>query len=1397
MEEGQSSRSVDAHGIGEADVNDRKWRKRVRRASLVGRFVVHPFIITALLVAVAVFDVFGLLPAWAAGSNLASSEQDATLAMCECALADDSVLVEADPDLLVAPVAVSEDMLSPLQFSASHRLLTSSSASSSSSASTSASSSDHDDHGSHPHEAMFFFIGSILVGTAIQHMISLPMFKGLQSTVLLFVFGILCSFLQEGLSLSDHLGALGRSYNMWMQIDPHLLLFTMIPPLVTGDAMTIDTSVAKRVAKQCLYMAGPGVLLNALMMAAFLYVYLPYDWSFMLCLTTGAILCATDPVAVVALLKELGASPTLTVQIQGESLLNDGTAIVLYVISYDILRGKEYDVGDVIQFLVRMAIYAWGLGMVIGIIFFLWIKAANNKLNHHSAVIQASLTICCAYSSFVISEGIFQISGVLSTVAAALVLAHKMWPYVVDKEFMHDLWHMLEYLGNTIIFFLAGALTGKTMIRIDFQDYVQLLVIYMAATFFRGTFLLGSRPLLGYLGEMKQEVSAADALVMTWGGLRGAIGLCLAIQVQLDKADGKISEVNADRVLFYVSGIATLTLMVNATTSPGLVKWLGITQLPAAKLKMLQVLNRQLLALSREKEHPVRVQEYICSMLEEVDHHIGGGHHHGSHSTKLTDDPFEADGHQPVEDDYDDEGPPDFLMVPLITPGATTAAMVSVMSGTKLHADLVQAKGKLATKNHGLLELLHDLPPMPLLDQEKHLDELSQKYMTDPHIQRAVNEAFLSLVRSQYWGMVEMNEFVSYVNEAEHLFTSITLAFSRPHYDLHDFSFIEPFIMASLEETQNRLSAVHSDTGVEMEEDADGAFWHPVRMFIHSIVESSVFSVIIAIAILANTLLVYIEQEVRDKDSGQQVSWLVVECLFQFIFTLECILKRIDQRVKYYYDGWNLFDFLLVIIGIVGLVMDVAADAILQQAGNVSGSEAQLVRIAQVFRIMRIIRLFRLIRFFRVLKAKFSRSDISLEVAEHMQKSTILACFVRAHIASQKLLVKYFGRDKRVDTVELARCILQSQLSCYKAMVLEIEQKQQLDPRILRAVAIAKEAKEISMQLEGFIVDAHESGVLSSTEAHLILHPIHASVLDFGRIIMDSQMGKVSRFVGDQRYEESDERRLSDESGEDIVDQIEHFRNDDGEPFVQREGSVWDGMDTPPAEAGTAKWPARGKSPASDHSPVGSPMGSPVSSPMGAPDTVDMGTDAPPRDPDEAPRDSADDHDESGGQNARGNEEGAKKKLRKKAKFKKATVATPGQEKAVAAHEQLPSPPPEPPRGVDSEGSAAAPITTDSTSDRGSKDSWGSLAGFARPATGEGAVEGEEPFPEPHAAQEILQQGARRQPAELTTPVGELLDDAAPALPVEQSATEPAARPPPQPPDSGQLPMTSHGTILD
>merc|ERR1719450_2026950 len=135
---------------------------------------------------------------------------------------------------------------------------------------------------------------------------------------------------------------------------------------------------------------------------------------------------------------------------------------------------------------------AFCLGLFIGYFFFSWIRAASNKLDHSSGTIQITLTLCCAYWSFIFVEGVLHLSGVLATVASSMVLAHHMWPYIVAEESMHHVWHTFESLGNIIVFFLAGSITGFIVVDIDPVDWLHLIVIYIWLLFIRSFIFFAS-----------------------------------------------------------------------------------------------------------------------------------------------------------------------------------------------------------------------------------------------------------------------------------------------------------------------------------------------------------------------------------------------------------------------------------------------------------------------------------------------------------------------------------------------------------------------------------------------------------------------------------------------------------------------------------------------------------------------------------------------------------------------------------------------------------------------------------------------------------------------------------------------------------------------------------------
>jgi len=976
---------------------------------------------------------------------------------------------------------------------------------------------DHHEEGhGHPHEAIFFLVGAIMIGTALLHLTFLKAFKGLQQTVVLFLLGCACSWLLEGTGLRGKLGAVGRSYGQWLAIDPHLLLFTLLPPLLAGDAMSIDTHLAQRVAKQCLYLAGPGVAINAALTAVFLWAYLPYDWPFLLCLTTGAILCATDPVAVVALLKELGASPTLTVQIQGESLLNDGTAIVLYMVTYNMLMGVEYSLGDVVVFLVKTALYAWLLGGLIGFGFFAWIRAAKNKLDHNSGLIQVALTIACAYTSFAVAEGLFHISGVLSTVAASLVLAHKMWPEVVSHETMKTVWHMLEYLGNTLIFFLAGALTGNTMVRIPFTDYLHLISIYLMLLFIRAALVMLSRPILQFLHPGRQPVSWPDAMVISWGGLRGAVGLALAIQVSISRAGGTISQIDADRVLFYVGGIALLTLSINATTCPALVRVLGVAQTPEVKIKLMQMLHSRLFKELSEKDCTEDVRQAVETMLEDLQHHIGGECEVGRER---------SDGSS-VERAPTMQQRTTLLMRKV---GLLASGDDDVLNKGELTCSLTRAADRyeLVPEEHREVLQRH-LPANPLLDKSSEiLQQVIQAPPADPQLLRAINEAFLSLVRAHYWKQIE--EGVLRPEDALPLIMSVTNALSGPCYQLSDLDWICPNIEWP-EDDEAEVGRIAASPRIQwqLSEAASQVYISEESSGTHSILESSTFNAVIVVAIIANALVIF---------SGHGGSF-ALELISTLFFLAELLLRLVacGGLCSFFRNGWNVLDSAFVFVAVGGLAVRIAGAPTAELHANYPRDEVQVARSLVVLHKLPAVNLGRICRAVRSSWAAFCGTSHRVERAMHITKLEILFHFIRAHTAAQQKLVRFFGlRSRGIGAAEVKQCILMSQISVYHAKTVCAYEEEHLKSWMLDEKQVCQDSVKVTTELEHFVESARGGGVLSSSEAELLIHTMSDYVRSFERRISKMRKGRMTcgpQYISSSRSNSADNSRSNSAIGE-------------------------------------------------------------------------------------------------------------------------------------------------------------------------------------------------------------------------------------------------------------------------
>jgi Na+/H+ antiporter len=344
-------------------------------------------------------------------------------------------------------------------------------------------------------------------------------------------------------------------------ISPDLIIFVFLPALLFESAYSIDTNVFKNNVGPIMLYAVPALVLATGLTAA-LMVGLASDawgWGWPAALVFGALISATDPVAVVAILRELGVSKRLGVLIEGESLMNDGTAIVVFSLLLALLTGQQsqFELGPA---LLQFAWVACG-GVAVGLLLAFLVTGWIGKL-FNDPLAEITLTLVLAYAAMIIAEGLLHVSGVMAVVTTGLWMSAsgktKISPDV--SHFLHRFWETLGYIANTLIFMLVGVVIGNELEQVELSDALLVLGAYFGVMVIRLVLVYAFQPLADRLGD---GVSWSDSAVITWGGLRGAVSLALALIV----AQNPLVEPQLGRqILLTTAGVVLLTIVINGTT---------------------------------------------------------------------------------------------------------------------------------------------------------------------------------------------------------------------------------------------------------------------------------------------------------------------------------------------------------------------------------------------------------------------------------------------------------------------------------------------------------------------------------------------------------------------------------------------------------------------------------------------------------------------------------------------------------------------------------------------------------------------------------------------------------------------------------------------------------------
>ncbi|MBE7215566.1 sodium:proton antiporter [Shewanella benthica] len=424
-------------------------------------------------------------------------------------------------------------------------------------------------------QLLVFFVVAIILGILLRRLLKNT---AIPYSVALLVLGILIGSVLDYEVHSPFLHELKSSFLLASQLDANLIMFIFLPALVFESAFSLEVHLFKRMFSQIALLAIPGMVLCTGITALLSLSVLPWHWSVGTALMFGAIVSATDPVAVVSLLKEMCSRARLQTLIEGESLLNDGTAIVLFTLFLGLATQAQAELSfiHVIGEFTRVVSVGVLIGAIVAAISLMFIGSLFND-----SLIEIALTLVLPYLVFYLSEHVFHASGVVSVVTLALIYAGpgrtRFSPEVM--EHLRHFWHTLSYLFNTLIFILVGLVISTRLGLADLANWQYLAVIFAGILVIRTMVIIGFMPILARIGI---GLTKEKSIVLIWGGLRGAVSLALALIVATNES---LDIQLRDQVLFLTAGIVVLTIVVNGSSMRFVMAKCGLDKLPKAKQK--------------------------------------------------------------------------------------------------------------------------------------------------------------------------------------------------------------------------------------------------------------------------------------------------------------------------------------------------------------------------------------------------------------------------------------------------------------------------------------------------------------------------------------------------------------------------------------------------------------------------------------------------------------------------------------------------------------------------------------------------------------------------------------------------------------------------------------------
>ncbi|MGD6802828.1 cation:proton antiporter [Rossellomorea aquimaris] len=337
-----------------------------------------------------------------------------------------------------------------------------------------------------------------------------------------------------------------------------MIFNVFLPALLFISAYQFKTAGLRKNIGVISVLSTLGLVLTVFILGVSIYFVGLVSLSFMGALLIASILTPTDPVSVVSILKKSSNSPKIADVVEGESMLNDGTSVVLFtVIAHLYISGEQFQLTSALGDFLLVSAGGLIIGMVFG-----WIASKVLHFTHHRQY-QVMLSIVLAYGSFYLAEHL-GVSGVLASVSAGAMLSWKLDTTNKEEDlrnYLDSFWEVIEPSILSILFLLIGI---EFMKHFDFQNIGFIFIIFGLSLIVRFIVLAG---ILKMFRLWRQEFLWDDISLITWSGIKGTMSVALLLGLAAEKAG------QTDTILSLTYGAIVLSLLIQSPLVYPLSRW--------------------------------------------------------------------------------------------------------------------------------------------------------------------------------------------------------------------------------------------------------------------------------------------------------------------------------------------------------------------------------------------------------------------------------------------------------------------------------------------------------------------------------------------------------------------------------------------------------------------------------------------------------------------------------------------------------------------------------------------------------------------------------------------------------------------------------------------------------